>query len=60
MPDISMCDVTNCNKSKTCRRHPHSGTRPDGDHQYWLLMQTVPDNCELYWEIKKEKPCSKP
>lgn len=60
MPDIAMCDATNCNKSKTCRRHPHSGTWPDGDHQYWLNLQDI-SNCEYYWEIKKDKkPCSKP
>lgn len=58
MPDIAMCDSGNCKKSKTCRRHPHSGARPDGDHQYWVRIED-PATCELYWEIEKEKPCLK-
>jgi hypothetical protein len=62
MPDIMMCDAHECPASKTCRRHPDSGTKPDPYRQSWWLRSDSADpggnapinspvypNCPNHW-----------
>lgn len=56
MPDITMCNATNCANSKTCRRSPDSGTIPDEYRQTWTnFMPGVIDgkrpDCHAYWMV---------
>lgn len=54
MPDIMMCDATNCEKAVTCYRNVASGTEPDPYMQtYWLRDESSPsgDICENYWKV---------
>jgi hypothetical protein len=45
MPDILMC-LAACPKSRTCYRHPDSGTKPGDYWQSWMQPVTIP--CDLY------------
>lgn len=46
MPDIAMC-TSNCPLSKTCYRHPDSGTKPSEFWQSWSSFDPI--DCEYYW-----------
>lgn len=57
MPDIAMCNQE-CPSSKTCYRHPDSGTEPGGGTfrgQTWCNFKVNPNTgkCDYYWEIKR-------
>lgn len=56
MPDLAMCNATNCANSKTCRRSPDSGTVPDVYRQTWTnFMPEEKDgkrpDCHAYWMV---------
>jgi len=56
MPDITMCQRTDCPLSDVCRRHGDSGTKP-GDWQAWWLPEDddpVGEECPLLWRIEKD------
>jgi len=49
MPDITMCQATNCERSSTCKRHTDSGTVPCPWRQSYAGF--VPEGCVMYWEV---------
>ena len=55
MPDISMCEVKDCQKSKECYRHKDSGTKPTEYRQAYILFPDwkAPENCEHFWPTHK-------
>lgn len=67
MPDISMCDNPMCLRSKMCKRHPDSGTKPS-DWQSWAAYGSLKsghtgvswptekiDGCDAYWPWKMDE-----
>ena len=50
MPDITMCNSQKCERRKTCKRNPASGTVPDKYSQSWQEFDAG-GKCELYWPI---------
>lgn len=54
MPDIAMCDSV-CPKSRECRRHRDSGTKPRNWFQSWTTG--IPgDDCPVYWPVEDAAP----
>lgn len=55
MPDIAMC-IQDCPSSKTCYRHPDSGTEPDKFRQGWVEFKVNQNTgkCDYYWGVKHE------
>jgi hypothetical protein len=53
MPDFSMCVENNCKRSKDCRRHADSGTKPCSN-QAWGASNDVND-CKYYMPTKGDK-----
>jgi hypothetical protein len=53
MPDISMCNSSQCNYTKTCHRHMDSGTIPTPKRQSWFQNTGVNDDCDMYWPVPK-------
>jgi hypothetical protein len=54
MPDISMCQVTDCNRSAMCHRHRDSGTIPS-QMQWYLTPERRGAQCEHFWDWIDEK-----
>lgn len=57
MVDFTMCDDDNCPYKAECRRHPDSGTKPDGMYQVWGRFpkrgpEILPENCDG-WKPKR-------
>lgn len=44
MPDITMCGRNYCPKSKECKRHTDSGTKPSKPHQWYGYFDWVADS----------------
>lgn len=51
MPDFTMCNKK-CPKSKTCQRHPDSGTEPDKYWQSWSSFDV--ENCKFYEPTRQD------
>lgn len=49
MPDITMCEATNCPKSSSCVRHQDSGTKPNSYQSFFFGMTKVYPECSYYW-----------
>jgi hypothetical protein len=50
MPDISMCAVKDCPKSRECYRHRESGTKPNEYRQsYFMRPDDYKGPCEHFW-----------
>lgn len=49
MPDFAMCSNSECPNTKTCRRHPDSGTVPDPIRQCWGTFNWR--QCNAYWML---------
>lgn len=47
MPDFAMCIETGCPKSKQCKRHSDSGTKP-GVYQSYAGFDYA-NGCEEFW-----------
>jgi hypothetical protein len=55
MPDISMCHVKSCTKSKECYRSEDSGTEPSKWRQSWIIFpedHESGDKCLYFWTRK--------
>ena len=53
MPDITMCDNTECPLAESCLRNERSGTVPDQYHQSWTHFAPDKDGkCYAqYWFV---------
>jgi hypothetical protein len=54
MPDISMCQVTDCDRSARCRRHRDSGTIPS-EMQWYMMPEERGAKCVHFWDWVDER-----
>lgn len=52
MPDITMCEGTNCPLKENCYRYK---AKPDIYQSYFIKPPYEQNKCDHYWMIKKDK-----
>lgn len=55
MPDITMCYVAYCPSSRDCKRHEHSGTKPNATYQSYGLFSPDGDKCEFFRGVRDDR-----